>query len=195
MTEQNKSNNLHHLLGNTGAKLENYITGRWITGDGEGQPLYDAVTGEHIAAVSTQGLDFHSILQYGRETGNRALRKLTFHERGRMLKALAMHLMEQKEKFYSISYRTGATRADSWIDIEGGIGNLFANASLRRKFPDLPYCTDGDPIGLSKGGSFMAHHLWCRKKAWRCTSMPIISPCGACLKSVLLIGWRVYRRW
>lgn len=140
-------------------KLENYITGRWITGDGEGQPLYDAVTGETIAAVSTKGLDFATILQYGRKVGNKNLRKLTFHERGRMLKALAMHLMEHKEKFYKISYSTGATRADSWIDIEGGIGNLFANASLRRKFPDLPYCTDGDPIALSKGGTFMGHHL------------------------------------
>ena len=140
-------------------KLENYITGNWITGDGEGQTLYDAVNGETIAIATTKGLDFASILQYGREVGNRNLRKLTFHERGRMLKALAMHLMEKKEAFYQISYRSGATKADSWIDIEGGIGNLFANASLRRKFPDLPYCTDGDPIGLSKGGSFMGHHL------------------------------------
>lgn len=140
-------------------KLENYINGKWVTGDGEGQLLYDAVTAEPIAAATTKGLDFASILTYGRETGNPALRKLSFHERGRMLKALALYLMEQKEKFYQVSYHTGATRADSWIDIEGGIGNLFANASLRRKFPDLPYCTDGDPIGLSKGGSFMAHHL------------------------------------
>jgi len=140
-------------------KLENYITGKWITGDGDGQTLYDAVTGEAIVAATTKGLDFASILQYGREVGNASLRKMTFHERGRMLKALAMYLMERKEKFYQISYHTGATKADSWIDIEGGIGNLFANASLRRKFPDLPYCTDGDPIGLSKGGSFMAHHL------------------------------------
>jgi oxepin-CoA hydrolase / 3-oxo-5,6-dehydrosuberyl-CoA semialdehyde dehydrogenase len=140
-------------------KLENYVTGKWITGDGEGQVLYDAVNGEVIAAATTKGLDFASILQYGREVGNTALRKLTFHERGRMLKALAAHLMERKEKFYGVSYHTGATKADSWIDIEGGIGNLFSNASLRRKFPDLPYCTDGDPIGLSKGGNFMAHHL------------------------------------
>lgn len=130
-----------------------------MTGDGEGQALYDAVTGEAIASASTKGLDFASVLQYAREMGNPALRRLSFHERGRMLKALATHLMANKEKFYGVSYHTGATRADSWIDIEGGIGNLFANASLRRKFPDLPYCTDGDPIGLSKGGSFMAHHL------------------------------------
>ena len=83
-----------------------------------------------------KGFDFDAILEYGREIGNPALRKMTFHERGRMLKALAAYLMERKEKFYEISYHTGATRADSWIDIEGGIGNLFANASLRRKFPD-----------------------------------------------------------
>lgn len=140
-------------------KLENYISGKWITGDGEGQPLYDAVTGEIITYATTKGLDFESILEYGRKVGNTNLRKLTFHERGRMLKALALHLMSKKEKFYEVSYHTGATKADSWIDIEGGIGNLFANASLRRKFPDLPYCTDGEPIGLSKGGTFMGHHL------------------------------------
>ena len=140
-------------------KLENYISGKWITGDGEGQALYDAVNGEIIAAATTKGLDFASILQYGRETGNASLRRMTFHERGRMLKALAAYLLERKEKFYEVSYHTGATRADSWIDIEGGIGNLFSNASLRRKFPDLPYCTDGDPVALSKGGHFMAHHL------------------------------------
>jgi oxepin-CoA hydrolase/3-oxo-5,6-dehydrosuberyl-CoA semialdehyde dehydrogenase len=140
-------------------KLENYITGSWITGDGDGQLLYDAVTGEAIASATTKGLDFAGMLEYGRTIGNAALRKMTFHERGRMIKALALYLMERKEKFYAISYHSGATKADSWIDIEGGIGNLFANASLRRKFPDLPYCTDGEPIGLSKGGTFMGHHI------------------------------------
>lgn len=156
----NTSGNLQSPFRETGSrKLENYVTGKWITGDGEGQALYDAVTSETIAYATTKGLDFASILQYGREVGNTNLRKLTFHERGRMLKALALHLMANKEKFYRISYHSGATKADSWIDIEGGIGNLFANASLRRKFPDLPYCTDGEPIGLSKGGSFMGHHL------------------------------------
>jgi len=156
----NTSSNPRSSFGEAGSrKLENYVTGKWITGDGEGQALYDAVTSETIAYATTKGLDFAAILQYGREVGNTNLRKLTFHERGRMLKALALHLMANKEKFYQVSYHSGATRADSWIDIEGGIGNLFANASLRRKFPDLPYCTDGEPIGLSKGGSFMGHHL------------------------------------
>ncbi len=140
-------------------KLQNYITGKWISGDGDGQVLYNAVSGEPIAAASTKGLDFNSILDYARKTGNPALRRLTFHERGRMLKALALHLREHLDKFYSISYLSGATKADSWIDIEGGIGNLFANASLRRKFPDEPFCLDGEYHNLSKGSSFMATHL------------------------------------
>src|ERR1700730_12112281 len=134
-------------------KLENYITGKWITGDGDGQILHNAVTGEEIVLATTEGLDFFSILDYGRRIGNPALRKMSFHERGRMLKALALYLNEKKEKFYPVSYKTGATQADSWIDIEGGFGNLFSNASLRRKFPDLPYCTDGDPVSLSKCGN------------------------------------------
>ncbi|GAC1419656.1 MAG: phenylacetic acid degradation bifunctional protein PaaZ [Flavisolibacter sp.] len=140
-------------------KLDNYIGGRWVKGEGDGQILHDAVTGVPFVSATTKGLDFEAALDYGRKTGNPELRKLTFHQRGRMLKALANHLMQHKEKFYNLSYRTGATRADSYIDIEGGIGNLFSNASLRRKFPDLPYCTDGEPIGLSKTGGFMAHHL------------------------------------
>ncbi len=140
-------------------KLGNYIGGNWVTGDGDGQLLYNAVNGDIVAAASTKGIDFNAIIEYGRKTGNPALRKMTFHERGRMLRALATYLTEKKEKFYEISYYTGATRADSWIDIEGGIGNLFSNASLRRRFPDLSYCTDGDPIPLSKAGNFMGHHI------------------------------------
>lgn len=100
-------------------KLQNYIAGKWITGDGEGQLLFNAVTGEPIAAASTKGLDFAAMVEYGKKIGNPALRKMTFHERGRMLRALATHLLERKEKFYQLSYRTGATKADSWIDIEG----------------------------------------------------------------------------
>ena len=112
-------------------KLGNYVTGKWIKGDGDGQVLRDAVTGEEVAIASTEGLDFASILDYGRRVGNPALRRMTFHERGRMLRALAIYLNERKEKFYALSYKTGATRTDSWIDIEGGFGNLFSNASLR----------------------------------------------------------------
>jgi len=140
-------------------KLGNYILGRWIQGDGDGQQLFNAITGEVITAATTKGLDFEGMLTYAREKGNRALRKLTFQERGRMLRALALHLNEKKEKFYAVSILTGATRVDSWIDIEGGIGNLFSNASLRRKLPDAPFTLDGEPISLGKENTFMGHHL------------------------------------
>ncbi|MFC4263029.1 phenylacetic acid degradation bifunctional protein PaaZ [Ferruginibacter yonginensis] len=140
-------------------KLGNYITGHWITGDGDGQPLFNAVTGQVISHATTQGLDFEAILHYARTVGNPALRNMTFQQRGRMLRALALHLLAHKEKFYTISYQSGATRIDSWIDIEGGIGNLFANATLRRKLPDETFCMDGDPINLSKGNTFMGHHI------------------------------------
>lgn len=140
-------------------KLGNYITGKWVTGDGDGQKLYNAVTGETIATATTKGLDFKSILEYGRATGSPALRAMTFQQRGSMLKALALHLRNHLEKFYAISYKTGATKADSWVDIEGGIGNLFANASLRRKFPDEIFCLDGEPHNLSKNNTFMGHHI------------------------------------
>lgn len=145
-------------------KLENYIQGNWVTGDGEGTPLINAVNGDIVATASTKGLDFASILDYGRKVGNPALRKLTFQERGMMLKKLGLYLMKHKAKFYEISYKTGATKVDSWIDIEGGFGNLFANASLRKEFPNKPFHVDGDGIDLSKGGQFMGHHIMVPKR-------------------------------
>lgn len=139
--------------------LENYVLGNWIKGDGDGQLLYHAVTGDPLARATTQGLDFAAILHYARTQGNPSLRKLSFHERGRLLRALALHLREHLDEFYRISYQTGATKADSWVDIEGGIGNLFSYASLRRKFPDTPYCLDGENHSLGKANTFMGHHL------------------------------------
>lgn len=140
-------------------QLQNYAMGQWTPGSGTESQLLDAVTGELICTAYSGGLDFNAMMQYARSKGNAALRKMTFQERGRMLKALALYLTERKEKFYTLSYRTGATRADSWVDIEGGIGNLFAYASLRRRFPDKPYYVEDEPIGLSKGGTFIGHHI------------------------------------
>lgn len=140
-------------------KLKNFIGGTWVNGNGKEQILYHAISGDPIATACTAGLDFKEMLEYGRKTGNPALRKLSFHERGRMMRALALYLTDRKEKYYEISYATGATRGDSWIDIEGGFGNLFGYASLRRKLPDMPYTYDGESHQLSKTGSFMGHHL------------------------------------
>ena len=145
-------------------KIQNYALGQWVAGSGDGKKLYNAVNGELVGTASTEGIDISEMYRYGREVGGPVLRKMTFQERGRMLKALALHLNTKKEEFYSISYATGATRTDSWIDIEGGFGNLFANASLRRKFPDLPYYVDGETAPLSRGGSFIGHHIMVPKQ-------------------------------
>ncbi len=139
-------------------RFQNYVLGQWVDGQGTETNLYNAINGNQIGTVSSAGIDFSEVLEYGRKNG-RALRKMTFQERGRMLKALALFLMERKAKYYEVSAWTGATKVDSWIDIEGGIGNLFANASLRKQFPDLPYYIDGVAAPLSKNGSFIGHHI------------------------------------
>ena len=141
-----------------GQKTQHYVQGQWQSGNGEGIPVFDSITGEHFTSTTVRGLDVASILQYGRDNGD-TLRKMTFQQRGNMLKSLAMYLTKRKQAFYEISYRTGATKRDSWIDIEGGFGNLFANASLRKLFPNQSYHVEGDPIDLSRGGRFMAHHI------------------------------------
>lgn len=146
------------------SKIQHYIAGQWVEGGGDGNVLHHAITGEPIAGHTVEGIDFKLAYDYARNIGNHALRKMTFQERGLMLKALAFHLMGKKEIFYESSKATGATRADSWVDIEGGIGNVFSAASLRRQFPDLPYHVDGDTIALSKGGTFTAHHLMVPKE-------------------------------
>ena len=140
-------------------QLQNYALGQWISGEGQGQELYNAITGDVIATASSKGLDFGAMCDYARTVGGPRLRRMTFHERGAMLKALALHLMSKKEIFYKISWATGATKADSWVDIEGGIGNLFTYASLRRQFPNETYCMDGDVARLSKQNTFIGHHI------------------------------------
>ena len=140
-------------------RIENYVLGGWAFGSGNEKQLFNAVNGDVVGIASTQGLDFGDVLHYARTTGGSTLRRMTFHERGRMLKALAMFLNERKAAYYDLSYATGATKIDSWIDIDGGIGNLFAYASLRRQFPNERYYVDGDTAKLSKHGTFIGHHI------------------------------------
>ena len=145
-------------------KLQNYVQGKWVDGKGDGVSIFNSIDGGLVATSTTEGLDFEAILAYGRKVGSPPLRKMTFQQRGQMLKKLALYLMKKKEQFYEVSYLTGATRADSWIDIEGGIGNLFANASLRKVFPNKPFHVDGEAIDLSRGEDFMGHHIMVPKK-------------------------------
>lgn len=136
-----------------------YVYGTWHTAEG-GQILVDAVYGRPIAVISSEGVDFAGALRYGREVGGPALRKLTFHTRARMLRALATSLLERKEDYYQLSLLTGATRRDGWVDIEGGIGTLFSYASMaRRDLPDERFLPEGKVERLGKGGTFVGRHL------------------------------------
>lgn len=141
-------------------KLKNYAQGQWVEGSDSGISLHHAVTGEHIYNATSKGLDFKSMLDYGRKNAGFKLRKMSFHERARMLKALALYLTDKKKDFYATSAITGATKTDSWIDIDGGIGNLFVYASKgRRELPDEPFYVDGNMEVISKLGSFVGHHI------------------------------------
>ena len=140
--------------------LQSYAAGAWTGGTGGGVTLLNAVTGEPVGVASSEGLDFRGMLEYGRKTGGPGLRTMTFHARARMLKALATYLMERKDRFYEVSAATGATRTDSWVDIEGGIGTLFSYASRgRREFPDATFYVEGEPEPLGKGGTFAGRHI------------------------------------
>ncbi len=141
-------------------KLQNYALGEWLAGTGKMTELVHAVTGETIGETSSAGLDFKAMAEYARTVGGPRLRAMTFHERARMLKAMAAYLMERKEKFYEVSAATGATNQDSWVDIEGGIGTFFAYGRRgRREFPDETFYVDGAMEPLSKGGTFVGRHL------------------------------------
>jgi oxepin-CoA hydrolase/3-oxo-5,6-dehydrosuberyl-CoA semialdehyde dehydrogenase len=141
-------------------RLQNYALGEWVEGTGKATALVDAVTGETFAEASSGGLDFKAMLEYARRVGGPRLRAMTFHERARMLKAVATYLAERKDAFYELSYRTGATKADSWIDIDGGFGTFFVYASKgRREFPNEPFYVDGPTEALSKGGTFVGRHV------------------------------------
>jgi oxepin-CoA hydrolase/3-oxo-5,6-dehydrosuberyl-CoA semialdehyde dehydrogenase len=141
-------------------KLKSYVAGEWVAGSGNGTPLFNAVTGAQIAIAGSEGLDFKAMLDYARNVGGPALRKMTFHERALMLKRLAMFLNDKKALFYELSAATGATKVDSWIDIDGGIGTMFVFASKgRRELPDETFLVEGNPEQISKNGTFLGHHI------------------------------------
>jgi oxepin-CoA hydrolase/3-oxo-5,6-dehydrosuberyl-CoA semialdehyde dehydrogenase len=141
-------------------RLQNYVLDQWVTCNEGGVDLVHAVTGETIGSASTSGLDFAQMTRHARTVGGPALRRMTFHQRARMLKAVAQYLNERKDAFYALSTATGATKADSWIDIDGGIGTFFVYASKgRRELPDETFHVDGPPEAISKGGTFIGRHI------------------------------------
>ena len=140
--------------------LMNYAQGEWVEGTGKTTELFHAVTGERIGEAGSGGLDFKAMAEYARMVGGPAMRRLTFHQRAAMLKALARYLMERKDAYYLLSSATGATKADSWVDIDGGIGTFFAYSSRgRREFPNETFHVEGPTEPLSKNGTFVGRHI------------------------------------
>jgi len=136
-----------------------YAEGTWIN-DGEKTDLISAVTEESVAQLVETDLDYDAMCRYARETGGPALRKLSIHERAFKIKFLAQYLIERKKKYYKLSTHTGATKQDSWIDIEGGIGSMFTLSSKARiNLSDAPYHVEGDMEQLSRGGTFVGQHI------------------------------------
>ena len=142
-------------------KLGSYVQGHWHVAPSDGEMLRDATTGNIVASTSSVGVDFAGVLDYAREVGGPALRALTFHERAALLRNLAKKLGEFKEEFYELSYCTGATKNDSMIDIDGGIGTVAAFASkASRELPNARILIDGDVEGLSRSGAFVGQHIY-----------------------------------
>ena len=140
--------------------LESFAEGKWASPAGGLTEIPSAIDGRVVATSSSVGLDFGGMVRYAREVGGPALRGLTFHERADLLKRLAKHLTERKQALYEMAFDTGATRKDNWIDIDGGIGVLFAYASRGKKeLPSERFIVDGAPESLSKGGTFVGGHL------------------------------------
>jgi oxepin-CoA hydrolase/3-oxo-5,6-dehydrosuberyl-CoA semialdehyde dehydrogenase len=141
-------------------RLRSYAQGEWVEGAGKATELFHAVTGEKVAEATSEGLDFKAMLEYGGTVGGPKLRKMTFHERAAMLKEMAKYLMERKDEFYQASAATGATKADCWVDVDGGIGTFFAYSSKgRRELPNETFHVEGAVEPLSKDGSFVGRHI------------------------------------
>src|SRR4051812_45356260 len=140
--------------------LRSYVRGSWFEPTAEGTPVRDAVTGQQIATVSTEGIELAEVVAYGRGTGGPALRELNFHQRAAILKALGLHLREHRDELYAVSKRTGATLADSKFDVDGGIGVLLSYASKgRRELPADTVLVDGPVEALGRGGQFVGQHV------------------------------------
>jgi oxepin-CoA hydrolase/3-oxo-5,6-dehydrosuberyl-CoA semialdehyde dehydrogenase len=142
-------------------KLMNFVSGGWYGASNGLEPIASAVTGEALAELGSDGIDFREMAAHAREVGGPALRVMTFHERAKMIKGLAEAIIARKEELYALSAHTGATRTDGWIDIEGGAGTLFTYASKgRRELPNDTILLDGPVEGLSKRGTFVGQHVF-----------------------------------
>lgn len=139
--------------------LQSYIGGQWF-GRQSAQALRSAVNGQTVAHTHAESIDFGQALQHARRVGLPGLLALDFQQRAERLKALGKYLAEHKEALYAVSAHTGATRADSWIDIEGGAGTLFAYAGIgSNELPSGNLVHEGPAMALGKKGGFAGTHV------------------------------------
>ncbi len=166
-------------------KIESYACGAWTPGSDDGVEVRNAINGETIGQVSSLGLDFADMLKHGRNKGGPALRQMTIHDRANMLKALAKYLLDKKEAFYDISAKTGATRADGWVDIEGGIGTVFAYSGIaRRELPNETFAVEGNVEQLSVKGTFLGRHILTAKRGISLHINAFNFPCWGMLEKI-----------
>ncbi len=165
--------------------IESYVNGAWTPGQGEGVEVCNAISGDPVGIVDSNGIDFSEVLRHGRNAGGKALRAMTIHDRANMLKALAKHLLGKKEKLYQISAMTGATRGDSWVDIEGGIGTVFSYSGIaRRELPNEAFCVEGNVERLSVNGTFVGRHILVPKEGVSVHINAFNFPCWGMLEKI-----------
>jgi oxepin-CoA hydrolase / 3-oxo-5,6-dehydrosuberyl-CoA semialdehyde dehydrogenase len=176
-------------------QLHSYLSGAWVYGQGKAREIHHAVTGQPLYQVCSDGLPLAASLEYARSKGGKALAQMTFQQRAQMMKAVAKHLLANKETLYEISYQTGATRSDGWVDIEGGIATLFAYAGLAgRELPDDTLWPEDELIPLSKQAQFAARHVLTSRPGVALHINAFNFPCWGCWKNWRPPGWPACRR-
>lgn len=166
-------------------KTNSYVYGEWFHGTGTPVEVHNALTGEVISLVNSSGIDFQAVLDYAKQQGGPALRAMTLHERAEALKALGLYLLEKKSHYYDVSHQSGATKVDTWIDIEGGIGTMLSYSSLvRRELPNERFIVEGDVEQLSKHGSFVGQHILTAKPGVSLHINAFNFPCWGMLEKI-----------
>jgi len=164
---------------------KSYVYGEWLAGEGQGKVLNHAITGEPLCETGSRGINFAKVLEYGRRQGGTALRAMTIHERGTALKNLGKYLLERKDALYALSAATGATKADSWVDIEGGVATLFSYSGIaRREFDNETFAVEGAPELLSANNTFAARHILVSKRGVSVHINAFNFPCWGMLEKI-----------
>jgi len=166
-------------------KTNSYVCGKWFEGQGKPVEVMNALTGDVISHVNSTGINFADVVAHAKMTGGPALRSMTLHERAEALKALGLYLLDKKADYYQVSHQSGATKADTWVDIEGGIGTMLSYSSMvRRELPNETFIVEGNVEPLSKHGSFVGQHILTAKPGVSLHINAFNFPCWGMLEKI-----------